>query len=200
MAAGSQEENRLCGSSSLPSTAQCAGRGTTRPRSPSSIEEKRRCAPISPNGARSRHVVRLTGSVGWDRERSPTLSRATRSRGGETVPTDNGRASGGLSHPPARSKHGGRALTAGGGAQNRVRSSRPLPPGAAPGSRALNPTSQDARLAAGSFVWRRAVREPALARSQHGHRVASRVASSIGGAHTRVRPPPPVPLGTTSSP
>ena len=30
--------------------------------------------------------------------------------------------------------------------------------------------------------------------------VVSRVASSIGGAHTRVRPPPPVPLGTTSGP
>ena len=37
---------------------------------------------------------------------------------------------------------------------------------------------------------------PALARSQYGSRVASRVASSIGGAHTRVRPPPPMSLGT----
>ena len=116
------------------------------------------------------------------------------------MPTDNGRASGGLSHPSARSQHGGRAVTAGGGAQNRVRSFRPLPPGAALGSRALNPTSQDARLAAGSFVWRGAGREPALARSQHGYRVASRVASSFGGAHTRVRPPLPVSLGTTSGP
>ena len=43
------------------------------------------------------------------------------------------------------------------------------------------------------------MREPAMARSQHGCRVASRVASSIG-AHTRVRPPPPVSLGTTSGP
>ena len=44
------------------------------------------------------------------------------------------------------------------------------------------------------------MREPALATSQHGYRVASRVASSIGGAHTRVRPLAPVPPGTTSSP
>ena len=114
--------------------------------------------------------------------------------------TDNGRASGGLSHPPARNQHGGRALTAGGGAQNWVRFSRPLSPGAAPGSRALNPTFQDARLAAGSFVWRGAVRESALARSQHGYRVVSRVASNIGGAHTRVTTLPQVPLGTTSGP
>ena len=172
LAAGSQEGKRLCGSSSLPSTAQCAGRGTTQPRSPSSIEEERRCAPISPNGARSRHAVRLTGSVGWDRGRSPTPFRATRSRGGETVPTDNGRASGGLSHPPARSQHGGRALTAGGGAQNRVGSSRPLPPGAALGFRDLNPMSQDARLAAGSFVRRGALGGTTPARSQHGRRTA----------------------------
>ena len=108
------------------------------------------------------------------------------SRGGDTAPTNNGRTNGGL--------------VTGGGAQNRVRSSRSLPPGAAPGSRALNPTSQDSRLAAGSFVWRGAVRESVLARSQHGYRVASRVASSIGGAHTGVRPPPPVSLGTTSGP
>ena len=84
--------------------------------------------------------------------------------------------------------------------RDRVRYFRPLPPQAAPGSRALNPTSEAARLAAGSFVWRGDVREPALERSQHGYKVASRVASSIGGAHTRVRPLPPVPLGTTSSP
>ena len=169
-----------------------------RPRSPSSIEEEIICAPIPPNGARSRHVVRLTGSVGWDRGWSPTPSRATRSRGGETVLIDNGRASGGFSHPPTRSQHGGRALTAGGGAQNRVRYSRPPPPGAALGSRGLNPTSQDARLAAGSFVWTGGVRKPAMARSQYGYRVASRVASSIGRAHTSVRSPPPVSLGTTS--
>ena len=180
----------------MPSTAQCAGRGITRPRSTSSMEEERRCAPISPHGTRSRHAVRLTGSVGWDRRRSPTPSHATRSRGGETVPTDNGRASCGLSHPPARSQQGGRALPVGGGAPNRVRYFRPLPPGAAPGSQALNPTSQDAHLAVGRFARTGGVREPPLARSQHGYRVAS----SIGGAHARVRPPPPMPLGTTSSP
>ena len=206
LAAGSQEGKRLCGSSSLPSTAQCAGRGTMRPRSPSSIEEEIICAPIPPNGARSRHVVRLTGSVGWDRGWSPTPSRATRSRGGETVLIDNGRASGGFSHPPTRSQHGGRALTAGDGAQNRERSSRPLPSGAAPGSRALNRTSQDARLAAGSFDWRGPVREPALARSQHGYRVGKVsspgvVGDDIGssGLKSGLPPPPPAESNRWSS-
>ena len=44
------------------------------------------------------------------------------------------------------------------------------------------------------------MRESALARSQHGYRVVSRVASNIGGAHTRVTTLPQVPLGTTSGP
>ena len=103
------------------------------------------------------------------------------------------RASGGLSHPPARSQHGGRALTAGGGAQNRVGSSRPLPPGAALGFRDLNPMSQDARLAAGSFVQRGALGGTTRARSQHGRRTAS----ISGEAHNRVGLRPPLPPGAT---
>ena len=167
LAAGSQEGNRRSGSSSLPSTAQCAGRGTTRPRSPSSIKEERRCAPTSPNGARSRHVVRLTDRVGWDRGRSPTPSRATRSRGGETVPTDNGRASGGLSHPPARSQQGGQALSAGGGAQNHKILSTATA-GCGPGLRGLKPDVSRRSSCRGELRLEGGVMEPAPARSQHG--------------------------------
>ena len=72
----------------------------------------------------------------------------------------------------------GRALPAGSGAQNRISSFCPLPPG----SRALNPTSQDARLAAGSFVWRGAVREPALTRSRHA-RIITTVSARIISRH-----------------
>ena len=167
LAAGSQDGNRLCGSISLPSIAQCAGRGTTRPRSPSSIEKERRCASISPNGARSWHDVRSTGSVGWDRARSPTPSGATRNRGGEAVPTDNGRASGGLSHPPARSQQGGQALSAGGGAQNHEILSTATA-GCGPGLRGLKPDVSRRSSCRGELRLEGGVMEPAPARSQHG--------------------------------
>ena len=167
LAAGSQDGNRLCGSNGLPSTAQCAGRGTTRPRSPSSMEEERRCTPISPHGARPRHAFRLTGSVGRDRGRSPTPSRATRRRGSETVPTDNGRASGGLSHPPARSQQGGQALSAGGGAQNHKILSTATA-GCGPGLRGLKPDVSRRSSCRGELRLEGGVMEPAPARSQHG--------------------------------
>ena len=94
---------------------------------------------------------------------------------------------------PARSQQGCCANLTGSSVQNRVRSSPPLPAGAAPGSRDLNPMSQDARLAAGSFVRRGALSGFTPARSQHGGRTAF-----IGsGAHPRVELPPPLPPGAT---
>ena len=94
---------------------------------------------------------------------------------------------------PARSQQGCRANLTGDGVQNRVRSSPPLPEGAAPGSRDLNPMSQDARLAAGSLVRRGALGGTTPARIQHG----CRSAPISGGAHIRVGLPPPLPPGAT---
>ena len=110
LAAGFRVGNRSCGRHGLPSTAQRAGMGTTRRRSPSPMEEERGCAPISPQGV---------------------------------LHTD-------------------------GGTQDRVRSSHPPPSGATPGSRDINPMSQDARLVAGSFVRRGALRGPTPAMSRRG--------------------------------
>ena len=94
---------------------------------------------------------------------------------------------------PARSQQGCRANLTGGGVQNRVRSSPSLPEGAAPGSRDLNPMSQDARLAKGSLFRRGALGGTTPVRSQHG----CRTALISGGAHTRVGLPPPLSPGAT---
>ena len=76
---------------------------------------------------------------------------------------------------------------------SKIRSSPPLPEGAAPGSWELNPMTQDARLAAGGFVHRRALAGTTPARGQH----RCRTALICGGAHTRVGLPPPLPPGAT---
>ena len=60
----------------------------------------------------------------------------------------------GTSSSARRGFWGCRAPSAGSGTQSGVGSSPPLPPGATPGSRDLNPTSQDAHLASRNFVRR----------------------------------------------
>ena len=119
--------------------------------------------PISSHGTRYRHDVHITGGVGQSRRRGSTPIRARRGRGSE-----NGRASGGLSHTPpltrgtvpgpqnvrraagsfaqsgilngstARSQQGYRMPLASDGAHRRVRSSPWLPPDTAPSSRDSN--------------------------------------------------------------
>ena len=92
---------------------------------------------------------------------------------------------------PARSPQWCRVLPVDGVAQSGARSSPPLPPGAEPGFRGLNPMSQDARVAAGSLVPRGGSGGLTSWRSQLG----CGAALVDGGDHTRLGLPPPLPMG-----
>ena len=63
--------------------------------------------------------------------------------------------------------------------------------GCGPGLPGLEPDVSRRSFFSGEPRLEGAVREPALATRQNGDRAASKVACSIGGGHTRTRPPPP---------
>ena len=134
----SQVGKRLCGSQGLPSTAQCAGRGTIRRRSPSPMEEEIGCGTVAPHGV----LLACDGAQNWARSSCPfppsaapgsrysnPMSRDARLKPGSFV------RRGDLRGPtPARSQHACKTALNVGGAHTRVG----LPPsvslGATPGS------------------------------------------------------------------